>query len=164
VDSLKTRLKNTAFVRLYTLTKIPLIALLLPEILEMGKSRTEIKIALRTLNKNHLGTMYFGALVMGAELVVAAKAVQAIYDSQQKVDFVFKDFSAQFLKRADGHVHFICEQGEAVDALIAKAIESGQREEQTFSGFAVVPGKSLEEKIMTSTVTLSVKKRQVKTA
>jgi hypothetical protein len=164
MDSLKTRLKNTAFVRLYALTKIPLIALLLPEILEMGKSRTEIKIALRALNKNHLGTMYFGALAMGAELVVAAKAVQAIYDSKQKVDFVFKDFSAQFLKRADGHVHFICEQGEAVDALIAKAIESGQREEQTFSGFAVVPSKSLEEKIMTSTVTLSVKKRQAKKA
>jgi hypothetical protein len=162
MDNFKTRFKNTAFVRLFTLTKIPLIALLLPEVLEMGPSRTVIKVALRKLNSNHLGTMYFGALAMGAELVVAAKAVQAIYESKEKVDFVFKDFTAQFLKRADGHVHFVCDEGEAVEALIAKAIASGNREEQTFSGFAIVPSKSLEEKVMTSQVTLSVKKRSQK--
>ena len=159
MDDFKSRLKHTAFLRLYTLAKIPLIALLLPEVLEMGKSRTVIKVALRKLNKNHLGTMYFGSLAMGAELVIAAKAVFAIHESKEKIDFVFKDFNAKFLKRADGDVHFICEEGEAVEALIAKAIQSGVREEQTFSGFALVPSKSETEKVMTSTVTLSVKKR-----
>jgi hypothetical protein len=107
--------------------------------------------------------MYFGALAIGSELVVAAKAVQAITSSRKKVDYVFKDFSIQFLKRAEGHVHFICEQGDEVEAIVKKAIESGERETQTFQGYAVVPSKDPNEKVITFTVTLSVKYRGKKT-
>ena len=36
--------------------------------------------------------MYFGALAMGAEAAIAIKAIEAIRESKQKVDFIFKDF------------------------------------------------------------------------
>jgi NAD(P)H-flavin reductase len=157
MDSLLTRFKQTAFVRLYTFWKIPLIWWIRPTILEMGQARTIIKIALGRRTKNHLNSMYFGALAIGAELVIAAKAVQAISENKKRVDFVFKDFKGQFLKRAEGHVHFICDQGAEVEALIKKTIQSGEREEMLFTSYAVVPSKDPNEKIASFELTLSVK-------
>lgn len=162
MDPLQSRLKNTLFIRLYTFWNIPLIWWIRPTVVEMGKSRTVLKIALSRRTKNHLNSMYFGALVIGSELVVAAKAVQAIYESKEKVDFVFKDFKAEFLKRAEGDVHFICEHGIAVEDLVKKAIVSGERETQTFPGYAVVPSKDAQEKVVAFEVTLSVKKKRKK--
>lgn len=157
MDSLAERLKQTAFIRLYTFWKIPLIWWIRPSIIEMGKNRTELKIPLGRRTKNHLNSMYFGALAIGAELVIAAKAVHAINSHKKRVDFVFKDFKGQFLKRAEGHVHFICDQGEQVEALIAKTIASGEREEMVYTSYAVVPSKNPQEKIATFELTLSVK-------
>lgn len=157
MDSLVERLKQTAFIRVYTFMKIPLIWWIRPSIIEMGKQRTELKIPLNRRTKNHLNSMYFGALAIGAELVIAAKAVHAIHNSRKKVDFVFKDFKGQFLKRAEGDVHFICEQGEMVEALIAKTIATGEREEMVYTSYAVVPGKDPQEKVASFELTLSVK-------
>lgn len=162
MDTIKNRLRNTLFVRAFTFWNIPLIWWIRPSVLEMGKERTIISIALNRRTRNHLKSMYFGALAIGAELVVAAKAVQAIYESGEKVDFVFKDFKAEFLKRAEGTVHFICDQGVGVEELVKKCLVTGERETQTFPGYAIVPSKDPNEKILTFEVTLSVKKKRKK--
>jgi len=163
MDSFKTRLRNTTFLRLFTFWNIPLIWWIRPTVLEMGPQRTVIEVELNRRTRNHLKSMYFGAIAIGSELVVAAKAVQAIHESKQKVDFVFKDFKIDFLKRAEGNVHFICDAGEGVAGLVQKTIASGERETQTFQGYAVVPSKDPQEKIVTFDVTLSVKARRQKT-
>lgn len=152
-------LKETLFLRLYSFWYIPLLNWVRPRILENTKTRATLCIPLGRRSKNHLNVMYFGALAMGAEAAVALKAVKAIVDSGEKIDYIFKDFSAKFNKRAEGDVHFICEQGPEIEALIAKAIQSSQRESQTFSSYALVPEKSNSEKVAEFTVTLSVKKR-----
>ena len=162
MDSFKERFKNTAFLRAFTFWNIPLIWWIRPTAIEMGKNRTTVEIKLNRRTRNHLKSMYFGAIVIGSELVVAAKAVQAIVACKQKVDFVFKDFSIQCLKRAEGDVHFICDQGEEVEALIAKCLSSGVRETKTYEGYAIVPSKNPTEKVATFTVTLSVKMKQKK--
>ncbi len=138
MDTFKERFKNTAFIRFYTFMKIPLIWWIRPSLIEVSKERTILEIKLQRRTKNHLGAMYFGALAIGAEVTIAVKALKAIYDSKEKVDFVFKDFKADFLKRAEGDVHFICDQGTQVEALVKKCIESGQRESQTFESYAMV--------------------------
>lgn len=157
MDSFIDRVKQTAFIRLYTFWKIPLIWWIRPSVIEMGKSRTELKIALSRRTKNHLNSMYFGALAIGAELVIAAKAVQTIQEQRKRVDFVFKDFKGEFLKRAEGDVHFICDQGEAVEALIKKTIQTGEREEAHFTSYALVPSKNPQEKVAQFELTLSVR-------
>lgn len=104
--------------------------------------------------------MYFGALAMGAEAAVAIRAIHTIQHSKRKVDFIFKDFQADFLKRAEGDVTFTCEQGPQVQALVEKCIQSGQRESETFESYALVPSKNPTEKVATFKVTLSVKLRK----
>src|SRR5947209_683163 len=99
MESFKSRTQKTIFLRLFSFWKIPLLGWIRPSVLESG-DRTILKVPLNRRTKNHLGVMYFGALAMGAEAAIAIKAVEAIHQSKQRVDFLFKDFQANFLKRA----------------------------------------------------------------
>jgi hypothetical protein len=152
-------LKRTAFLRLFSFWKVPLLWWAHPSVVDFTPRRTVIKIPLTRKTKNHLNSMYFGALCMGAELSIAFKAVETIQRKKLKVDFVFKDFHAEFLKRPQGDVHFICEEGLEVEKLIDKCIDSKQRETQEFTAFAIVPDKSREEKVAKFKLRLSVKIR-----
>jgi len=153
------QLKMTAFVRLFTFLKLPLLNWIKPSVIELGDERSILKVPLSRRTKNHLGTMYFGALSMGGEGVVATAAVDEIRKSKLRIDFVFKEFHATFLKRAEGDVHFICEQTRDVRALIQKAIASKERETEVFRSYAVVPSKDPNEIVAEFKVSLSVKKR-----
>jgi hypothetical protein len=103
--------------------------------------------------------MYFGALSIGAELAVGLTAVTSIYESGQKIDFIFKDFKADFLKRCDGDVYFICDEADKVRELIEKAKTTSERLESCFKVYSTVPSKSKTDKVATYELTLSVKNR-----
>lgn len=152
-------LKLTAMINAYSALQIPLLGFITPRVVDLTDDRSEVRVRLDRRSRNHLKVMYFGALAMGAELSIALKAIQTINQSGKRIDFIFKDFSAQFLKRADGHVHFICPEAARVRQLIEQAAETDQRLEATFQGYAVVPAKSASEPVMKYTLTLSVRQR-----
>lgn len=154
--------KMTALVNAYSMFKIPALAFITPQILELDERRSVVQVRLGLRTRNHLGVMYFGALAMGAELSIALKALQTIRASGKKIDFLFKDFQADFVKRADGHVHFVCEAGEDIATLVTQAGETGERQNKTFTGYAYVPSKSMDP-VMNYKLTLSLKKRAAKT-
>ncbi|HAG91428.1 MAG TPA: DUF4442 domain-containing protein [Bdellovibrionales bacterium] len=151
-------LKLTALINGFSLLKIPLLAFVSPQVVELGENRSEVKIRLNYRTKNHLRVMYFGALAMGAELSIALMAVDQIQKKKKRIDFLFKDFEAKFLKRAEGTVHFICLEADQVKALIDEAAETSERLERKFTGHATVPEVS-EDPVMTYTLTLSVRNR-----
>jgi len=154
-------LKITALINAYCAVNIPLLAFITPRVVELNEQRAVVRVRLDRRSRNHLGVMYFGALAMGSELSVALKALTAIHDSGKKIDFIFKDFQAEFLKRADGHVHFVCDEAARVQDLINRAAASAGRFNETFHGFAYVP-KSGEEPVMKYRLTLSVRQRMPK--
>lgn len=154
-------LKYNAFIHLYGLFKIPLLVFISPRIVEFSEERCEIKIPLGYRTKNHLGSMYFGNLAVGAELSIAAAAVFKIQESKQKIDFVFKDFKINFLKRPDADVHFICEEVVNVKALVEQALASDDRVQSTFKGYATVPLKS-SDPVLEYELTLSMRHRKSK--
>ena len=125
--------------------------------MELSDNNTIIKIPLSRRTKNHLNTMYFGALSMGGEAAVAVRTVFYARKKKYKISFVFKDFTAQFLRRADGDVLFVSDEGKQVDALIDLAVQTGERQEMKFNSYAVVPDKDPDFKVAVFTVTLSVK-------
>lgn len=151
-------LKLTAFINGYSLLKLPLLAFTAPQIIALTDRQSIVKVRLGWRTRNHLGVMYFGALAMGAELSIALKAVDEIAKSKKRIDFLFKDFHAEFGKRADGHVHFICDEADGVSDLIKQATTTSERLERQFKGYAIVPSKG-GEPIMNYTLTLTVKNR-----
>lgn len=150
----------TALVNGISFFKIPLLAFCTPRIIRLDEERSEVLVRLDFRTRNHLNVMYFGALAMGAELSIALQAIESIRQSKQKIDFIFKDFKSSFLKRADGHVHFICEDVAKVAGLIEQAAKSSERFEGTFTGYALVQGNP--EPVMKYELTLSVKNRSRK--
>ncbi len=154
-------LKLTALINAYSAVNIPLLAMITPRVLELTENRSVVRVRLDRRTRNHLGVMYFGALAMGAELSIALKAIDAINKSGKRIDFIFKDFSVEFLKRADGHTHFVCEEAAAVDQLIQRACSSAERFDKTFNGYAFVPTAS-PDPVAKYTLTLSVKNRSIK--
>ncbi|MBC7421138.1 MAG: DUF4442 domain-containing protein [Bdellovibrio sp.] len=157
------KFKENLFLSLYAWSKIPLIGFCSPRVIEASNERTVLKVPLGFRTKNHLGAMYFGALAIGSELCIAMLAVKQIKESGARIDFLFKDYKAEFLKRAEGDVHFICDQAQVVVDQINEAKTSTERINRTMTAYAIVPSISLTEKVATFELTLSVKNRQKKT-
>jgi len=150
---------ETMRLRLWTLAKIPLLFFLRPSVVEASDRSTVIRIPLTRRSRNHLGSMYFGALCAGADLAGALTAMRRIDASGRHVSLIFKDVTARFLQRAEGDVLFSCEDGEAVAALVRRAIESGEREELPVRIVATVPEKLGAEPAAQFLLTLSLKRR-----
>jgi acyl-coenzyme A thioesterase PaaI-like protein len=150
---------ETMRLRLWTLFRIPLLFFLRPTVIEASRERTVIRIPLTRRSRNHLGSMYFGALCAGADLAGALTAMRRIEESGRRVALIFKDVRARFLRRAEGDVVFACEDGAAVAALVARAIATGEREELPVTILARLADDPAGEPAAEFVLTLSLKRR-----
>tara|TARA_B100001964_G_C13957985_1_gene476345 strand:+ start:50 stop:523 length:474 start_codon:yes stop_codon:yes gene_type:complete len=151
------RVKNTnRLIRLFGLTKVPMIWYCRPKVIEHTDEKIEIKIPLKRKTKNHLGSMYFGVLAVGADITGGFMAMDPIQESGRKIALIFKDFKADFLKRPEGDVHFICNDGLAIKELVDKVANSTERHNYKLNIEAVVPSIS-SEVVAKFELTLSLK-------
>jgi acyl-coenzyme A thioesterase PaaI-like protein len=121
------RFKQTFGMRLFGWLKIPLLASVHPSVMELSETRCVVRVPLRRWTRNHLGSMYFGALAIGADCAGGLLAMDQIKRSGQPVSLVFKAFQATFLKRPESDVYFICEDGEAIRDQVRRALASEDR-------------------------------------
>lgn len=156
---LSPHLKETAYLRAFGFWKIPLIFLVSPSVLEMSDDRVVVKIPLKRVTRNHLKSMYFGVLAVGADVSGGLLAMRKIQESGDPISLIFKDFRAEFLKRAEGDVHFTCEQGKEIAALVEEARATGERVELPVHLTATVPTKLGQEPVARFVLTLSLKKK-----
>ena len=145
------------YLKVFGLTKIPLLWFCRPKIICMNKELVEIKIPLKRRTRNHLNTMYFGALSVGADITGGFLAMMCIQKSQRKVALIFKDFKADFLKRAEGDVHFVCNDGDKIKSLIDEVLAKRKRCNTTVNVDAFVPSKFKDDPIAKFMLTLSLK-------
>jgi len=151
-------LKETAAVRLLGL-KIPLLLFLGPRVMRLDEKGCGVLIPFGWRSRNHVGSMYFGALCAGADLAGGLPAARLIWDQHPKVSLVFADLKAEFLKRADGDTLFTCEDGYAVAAAVRQADASGERVTLPVGVVATVPDRYGDEPVARFTMGLSLKRR-----
>jgi len=112
---------------LFGLFKIPLIGYVRPRLLEITDERMVIRLPLRRRTRNHLGSMYFGALAIGADLAGAFQAFYIAGALGRKMSIVFKDFQAEFVKRPEADVYFVAEAGSQIRQMIKESVATGKR-------------------------------------
>ena len=151
--------KANWYLKFFGITKIPLLWYCRPNIIELNPEKVEIKIPLKRRTKNHLGSMYFGALSVGADITGGFLAMLCIQESKRKVALIFKDFKADFLKRAEGDVHFKCNDGLDISSLVQKTINSGTRQNMIVRIDAFVPSIS-KDIVAKFKLTLSLKEKK----
>lgn len=162
LESLSPR-KATWFVRLFGLTKIPLLAWVLPRVTRVDADGIELVVPLTRRTKNHHGSMYFGALAIGADLAAGVLAMLRLEAARRKtgtrVSMVFKDVEGRFLRRPDGDVRFVCAEGQEIAALVEEALASKERVERRVPVRAFVDGRDGSTEVAAFSLTLSLKRR-----
>ncbi|HEL8628263.1 TPA: DUF4442 domain-containing protein, partial [Legionella pneumophila] len=107
--------------------KVALIGYLKPKLIQLTDNEIVVRLPLTRRSRNHLHSMYFGALAVGADI---AGGLHGFYHAKQakcKVSLAFKSFQAQFLRRPESDVYFICTEGEVVKKMIEESKKSGER-------------------------------------
>jgi hypothetical protein len=135
-----TQFLRTLGLRLTGLLKIPLLASVRPSVAEWEEDRCVIRVPLRRWTRNHMDSMYFGALAIGADCAGGIMAVELIRLRKAKVSLIFKSFHAEFLKRPESDVFFICEEGARIRDLLDRVLASDQRLAEMIPVTAAVRG------------------------
>jgi acyl-coenzyme A thioesterase PaaI-like protein len=154
------RLAATAMLRGFGLLKVPMLFYVRPTVVEISPQKAVIEIALNRRSKNHLNSMYFGAMAVGADAVIGLLALHQMKQMKAKrVQLVFKNFKIDFLKRPEGNVHFVCDEGARIGQQIQAAMTSGERVSEEINGYAIVPSISTTDPVAKFSLGLSLKQK-----
>lgn len=148
--------KETATVWLFSFFKIPLLLSVRPKVKSLTLDQCQIEIPLTWFTKNHLGSMYFGVLAIGADCSGGFLAKKVIDHHKARLSLIFKDFHAEFLKRPEGDTVFTCNDGKLISQTVERAANTKERENCPLHITATVPAIS-NEPVAKFTLTLSLK-------
>jgi hypothetical protein len=150
-------LKETAELWAFGAAKVPLILFLRPRVVQVSMERVVLTIPLSRRTKNHLGSMYFGALSTGADMVPGIMAVTLGRKLKKKVAFALKEFEARFRKKAEQDVTFACSDMAVVERAIQASSESNERRDARVRVTATIANGRGEEEVATFDMVLSVR-------
>lgn len=109
------------------LFKIPMLGRLRPHLLSIDDNEIQLKIKLNRLSKNHLNSMYFGALAVGADCAAGLHAFYYAEKMNLNISFAFKSMRGEFIKRAESDTIFVFSEGKTIERIVLKSVESGER-------------------------------------
>jgi len=137
--------------------KVPMIGFCQPELISLTEQHCEICLPLNQNTKNHVNSLYFGALAVGADITSGFLAIMQVEKTGKPIELLFKDFNADFKKKALADTHFICQEGDKIQAMINQALQTQQRVNQGIVVTAKTPSLSTDDVIASFTLTLSLK-------
>jgi acyl-coenzyme A thioesterase PaaI-like protein len=107
--------------------KVPMIGYVNPKLIKVDDKEAIVRIRLKRKTKNHLKSMYFGALSVGADIAGGLHAFYFADMEKCKISMVFKSFNAEFIKRPMDDVYFISNCGSEIKQMIEKSKASKER-------------------------------------
>lgn len=120
--------KYAMMLRLMGIFRIPMIGYVSPRLVQIDDENVIVRIRLRRRTKNHLKSMYFGALAVGADVTAGLHAFYFCDELNVRPSFAFKGMKAEFLKRAETDVEFSCDEGAIIREQVLKAIQTNERQ------------------------------------
>ena len=157
--SFKDRFKYNLYLWYFGLTKVRLINYCCPQIVDVSEKGVTLLIPLNRRTRNHVKSMYIGVMTVGVDLVTGFTAMLKIRESKRNVILIFKDMKANFLKRAEGDVHYICNEGKKIAQAVDETLKTGERVNLLVPVTATVPEKFGDEPVAEFSITLSLKEK-----
>ena len=130
-----------------------------PRVVNVSDTEVVLSIPLNRRTRNHVGSMYIGALTVGVDFVTGLTAMTTIKKSKKNIVLIFKDLKSSFLKRAEGETFFTCNHTKEIAAAVKKVVDSKQRVNIEVPIIATVPEKFGDEPVAEFTITLSMKEK-----
>ncbi len=154
---MKTLTRFKLFLWYFSHFKVALIGYLKPRLINLSEKEIVIRLPLRRRSRNHLNSMYFGALSVGADLAGGLHGFYHADQAQCKISLVFKSFQAQFLRRPESDVYFVCSEGELVKQMIEESKASGERVNKPINIKAYMNYLTQPEEVANFILELSIK-------
>jgi|TARA_B100001964_G_scaffold9904_1_gene10570 hypothetical protein len=101
--------------------------------------------------------MYIGVFTVGADLTGGLLTLRSIRKRKRKVILIFKDFHADFFKRAEKDVIFICRDGVEIDHAVQQAVDKGERVNLPINITAMLSQDTESDPVANFRLTLSIK-------
>ncbi|MEY8848412.1 DUF4442 domain-containing protein [Psychroserpens sp. XS_ASV72] len=110
----------------YLLFKLPSAYLCGVRTKSISDTTCEVTVKHRWINQNPFNSMFWAVQGMAAELTTGALVMSKIQASGKRISMLVAHNNATFTKKATGRIYFSCDQGQAVDEAIGKAIATGE--------------------------------------
>ena len=125
---------NKFQLHLFLFLKIPISWIAGVRLKEMNDEICITKVKFGWLNQNPFNSMFWAVQGMAAEFSTGFLCAEKIRKSGKKISMLVVHNQAEFTKKAVGRVTFSCHQGQELDTVLQKAIETG--EGQTLTMFS----------------------------
>ncbi len=125
---------NKFQLHLFLFLKIPISWIAGVRLKVMNDEICITKVKFGWLNQNPFNSMFWAVQGMAAEFSTGFLCAEKIRKSGKKISMLVVHNQAEFTKKAVGRVTFSCHQGKELDAVLQKAIETG--EGQTLTMFS----------------------------
>ena len=145
--------------RMITWWQIPVICYCRPQIIHLDDEYCKLRIPFNWRTRNHVQSMYIGVFTVGADLTGGLLTLSSIRKRKRKVVLIFKDFNANFFKRAEKDVIFICRDGVEIDHAVQQAVDKGERINLPINTTAMLSQDTEDDPVANSRLTLSMKDR-----
>ena len=143
--------------RMVTWWQIPVICYCRPKIIHLDDESCKLRIPLNWRTRNHVQSMYIGVFTVGADLTGGLLTLRSIQKRKRKVVLIFKDFHANFFKRAEQDVIFICKDGAEIYHAVQQAVDKGERINLPINITAMLSQDTEDEPVANFRLTLSIK-------
>ena len=130
-----------------------------PRVINVSDTEVVLSIPLNRRTRNHVGSMYIGAMTVGVDFVTGLTAMISIKKSKKNIVLIFKDLKSSFIKRAEGEAFFTCNHTKEIEAAVKKVVDSKQRVNIEVPIIATVPEKFGDEPVAEFIITLSMKEK-----
>jgi acyl-coenzyme A thioesterase PaaI-like protein len=137
--------------------QVPLIGHLKPKLIELNSQTAVVRLPLNRRSRNHVHSMYFGALAVGADLACGLHGFYHARLANCTISLLFKSFEARFLKRPESDVYFVCRMGDEVKAMIDESKKSKERVNKNIKIKAYTHYLSQAEEVADFILELSIK-------
>lgn len=161
VNRIPSPLRDNIFLALWCYVKTPMAGYCRPKIIERTSDKLVVEIKLRRRVNTEFNSMFFAALATGFDITGGMLAQNTLFEKypNQNVGILYKDAKINFLKRADGDVYFVSEDGAKLNAALEKAISTKERVNVEVNVSAYVHKKSMTDPVATALLTVSMKAR-----
>jgi hypothetical protein len=107
---------------LYLLWKLPSAWLSGVRVVNLYPEGCTTTVPYKWLSQNPFRSTYFACLAMAAEMSTGLLAMMYVDSSAKRISMLVTNIEATYVKKAVGKTWFICKEGEAIHAAIAKAL------------------------------------------
>jgi len=161
VTKLSSPLRENIILAYWSHILTPMAGYCRPTIIQRTNEKLIVEIKLRRRVNTEFNSMFFAALATGFDITGGMLAQNTLFEKypDHSVGIMYKDAKINFLKRADGDVYFVSEDGLKLNNALEKAISTKDRVNVEVNVNAYVHKQSMTDPVATATLTVSMKAR-----